>query len=115
MRRTSTGPPQRPRVGARRHAGAALYLAYQGLSASVMILLRETAITKSGRILGRCLERDELVPGTHGLCRQVTLVVRGDRSLERYACCDLDTGFGQSVELGRIVGEQHDPRAVERS
>ena len=55
----------------------------------------------------------ELRSGTRRLRRHVTTVVGIDRRVERHPAGDFNTGLGKTVELGRIVGEQHDPRAVQ--
>ena len=55
----------------------------------------------------------ELVAGARRLRRQIAAVVGIDRRLERHPAGDLDAGLGETVELGRVVGQQHDARAVE--
>ena len=55
------------------------------------------------------------MPGAYCFRRQITPVVGIDWGLERNAGGDLDAGFCETVELGRVVGKQHDPRAVQGS
>jgi hypothetical protein len=55
----------------------------------------------------------EPVSGTRCLRRHITVVVGIDRRLERHPAGNFNAGLCGTVELGRIVGEQHDPRAVQ--
>ena len=55
----------------------------------------------------------ELMAGARRFRRQIAAIVGVDRGLERHAAGDLDTGLGEAVDLGRIVGEQHHPVAAE--
>ena len=72
-------------------------------------------IACSGLFAGGSFQSNEFMAGAYCFCRQVTPVVGIDRRLERNAGGDLDAGLNETVELGWIVGKQHDPRAVEGS
>ena len=72
-------------------------------------------IADSGLFAGRRFQSTKFVPGAYCFCRQVTPVVGIDRRLERNAGGDLDAGFCEPVEFCRVVGKQHDPRAVQGS
>src|SRR3954464_11713557 len=72
-------------------------------------------IAGSGLFAGGSFQTNEFMAGAYGFCRQVTPVVRVDRRFERNAGGDLDAGLYETVELGWIIGKQHDPRTVEES
>ena len=55
----------------------------------------------------------EPVLGTHCLRCHVTTVIGIDRRIEWHPAGNLNAGRCQAVELGRVVGQQHDPRAVQ--
>lgn len=55
----------------------------------------------------------EAVPRTCHLCGHVAVVISIDRRLESHPADDLNSGFGQTIELGRVVGKQDDACAFE--
>ena len=55
----------------------------------------------------------ELLSGARRLRRHITKVVGIDWRVERYSAGNFNAGLCETVELGRIVGEERDPRAVE--
>ena len=55
----------------------------------------------------------EPVSGSRCLRRHITAVVGIDRRLERHPAGNFNAGLCETVELGRIVVEQHDPRAFQ--
>ena len=56
----------------------------------------------------------EAMPGAHGLGGQIAAILGIDRRMQRHAPADLDAGAGKAVQLGRIVGQQHDAAAAEQ-
>ena len=50
----------------------------------------------------------ELMSSTGGLCTQIAGIIATDRRLDRQTSGDLNPRSSQAVDLGRIVGEQHD-------
>ena len=54
------------------------------------------------------------MPGAHGLGGQIAAILGIDRRMQRHAPADLDAGAGKAVQLGRIVGQQHDAAAAEQ-
>src|ERR1039457_6247559 len=55
----------------------------------------------------------EPVPGPSGLRSQITAIVRIDRRLKRHPSRNLDSRFGETVELGWIIRQEHDAIALE--
>src|SRR5664279_3540709 len=55
----------------------------------------------------------EPVPGPSGLRRQIAAIVGIDRRLKRHPSRNLDSRFGETVELGWIIRQEHDAVAVE--
>src|SRR5471032_263785 len=55
----------------------------------------------------------EPVPGPSGLRSQITAIVRIDRCLKRHPSRNLDSRFGETVELGWIIRQEHDAIALE--
>src|SRR5262249_32221924 len=53
------------------------------------------------------------MPRTNSFCSHVAQVIGIDRGLKRHAACDFDAGPGQTLELGGIVGQENNARAVE--
>jgi len=72
-------------------------------------------IAQSGLFAGGSFQSREFMPGAYGFRRQITPVVGIDCGLERNAGGDFDAGFCETVELGWVVGKQHDPRAIQGS
>jgi hypothetical protein len=72
-------------------------------------------IAGSGLFADGSFQSNKFVPGAYCFGRQVTPVVGIDRRLERNAGGDFDTRLNETVELGWIVGKQHDARTVQGS
>ena len=66
-----------------------------------------------GRVGQQGREGIEAVSGTLRPGDHIAAVVGIDRRFQRHPAGDLDAGAGKAVELGRIVGKQHDPCAVQ--
>src|SRR4051812_36778277 len=116
MRRTNIGPCQRSEAGTNDHRGEVPGRTCQRLSMSGAIRLNmKIVIAGSGLFADGSLQSNEFVPGADCFGRQVTPVVGIDRRLERNASGDLDTRLNETVELGWIVGKQHDSRTVQGS
>jgi hypothetical protein len=49
----------------------------------------------------------KVMSGAGGLCSHVTGIIGIDRRFDRHASSDLNPRFSRAVELGRIVGQQH--------
>src|SRR3954454_8163091 len=116
MRRTNIGPCQRSEAGTNDHRGEVPGRTCQRLSMPGAIRLNmKIVIAGSGLFADGSLQSDEFVPGAYCFGRQVTPVVGIDRCLERNASGDLDARLNETVELGWVVGEQHDSCTVQRS
>ena len=55
----------------------------------------------------------EPVPGPGRFRSKIAAIIGLNRRFQRHPAYDLNSRLGQTVELGRVVGEQHDARAVE--
>src|SRR5450830_429933 len=61
----------------------------------------------------RSHEMIEPVPGPSRFRRQIAAVVGVTWRLKRHPSCDLNSSLSETVELGWVIGEQHDASAVE--
>jgi len=55
------------------------------------------------------------VSGTRSFGNHVSVGVRVDRDLKLHPAGDINSGRSEAVELGRIVGQQNNPRTVQHS